>query len=603
MSNARISRQPLAINEMLNIRKEMKTSGFEEAFIQNYLRGTNPADVQNMAEATANAKRELARLVEERALSQVNAYVDNPLIRSQLSFSVRNFSRFYRAQEDFYRRMIRLVRYNPEAIQRAALTFDGVAHSGWIQEDDRGELYFVYPHFEPGYRAIQGVMRALGVEQDFKVPFPVQFGGAVKMLTPSLNPDSILPSFAGPAAALPMTLIENAINIFEPGMGDSITRYTLGKYAVDQDLVSRLMPAHVNRALNTMNQDERSSQYASAYRKAVTYLEASGNGLPKRYDEDGNLQPPTAKDLEDYRQKVRSTALGVLATRFVFGFFAPASPSVQLKSDMSEWIRDSGRANWKQAFNKLREKYNGDYDKAMGKWVELFPNQVPYTVTESERQTISTFGYAEQANKFVTDNQNIFNEFPEGAAFLIPHEGAFSFDAYKTMMDMGLLKNKRVDDYLREVQTASDLQVYYEKKNEFEDVLKTTTSDVAKRMARQQFNNWKTQFFVGRPLVMEELSGGKEKELQRNKALNDLESLLTDTRFKNVRPDVQNTLRQMLELYQNYQKQRDIFVITGASSDLVQAVKESTLSRIKELSTFNENTQSAYDVLFSRLLD
>lgn len=603
MSNARISRQPLAINEMLDIRKQMKETGFEEEFIKNYLKGTNPENVQDMAVATANAKRELARIVEERALSQVNAYVDNPLIRSQLSFSVRNFSRFYRAQEDFYRRMIRLVRYNPEAIQRAALTFDGVAHSGWIQEDDRGELYFVYPHFEPGYRAIQAVLTALGVEQDFKVPFPIQFGGAVKMLTPSLNPDSILPSFAGPAAALPMTFIENAINFFEPGMGDNITRYTLGKYAVDQDLVSRLMPAHVNRALNTMNQDERSSQYASAYRKAVTYLEASGNGIPKRYDEDGNLIPPSAKDLEDYRQKVRSTALGVLATRFVFGFFAPASPSVELKSDMSEWVRDAGRANWKQAFNKLRETYNGDYDKAMARWVELFPNQVPYTVTESERQTIATFGYAEQANKFITENQGIFNEFPEGAAFLIPHEGAFSFDAYKTMMDMGLLKNKRVEDYLLQVQTASDTQIYYEKKNEFEEALKTTTSDVAKRIVRQQFNNWKTQFFVGRPLVLEELSGGKEKELQRNKALNDLENLLTDQRFSNVRPDVQNSLRQMLDLYNDYQKQRDIFELTGQSSELVQAIKESTISRIKELSNFNENTRAAYDVLFSRLLD
>ena len=270
---------------------------------------------------------------------------------------------------------------------------------------------------------------------------------------------------------------------------------------------------------------------------------------------------------------------------------------------MSEWVRDAGRANWKQAFNKLRETYNGDYDKAMARWVELFPNQVPYTVTESERQTIATFGYAEQANKFITENQGIFNEFPEGAAFLIPHEGAFSFDAYKTMMDMGLLKNKRVEDYLLQVQTASDTQIYYEKKNEFEEALKTTTSDVAKRIVRQQFNNWKTQFFVGRPLVLEELSGGKEKELQRNKALNDLESLLTDQRFSNVRPDVQNSLRQMLDLYNDYQKQRDIFELTGQSSELVQAIKESTISRIKELSNFNENTRAAYDVLFSRLLD
>jgi hypothetical protein len=189
LSNARISRQPIAVYEMLDIRKQMKETGFEEEFIKSFIRGIDPEDAAAVRTGTENAKRELALMVEERAVSQVNAYVDNPLVRSQISFGLRNFARFYRAQEDFYRRMGRLVRYNPEAIQRAALTFDGVSHSGWIQEDDRGELYFVYPHFAPGYKAVQTVLTALGVPQDFKVPFPVQFGGAVKMLTPSMNPD------------------------------------------------------------------------------------------------------------------------------------------------------------------------------------------------------------------------------------------------------------------------------------------------------------------------------------------------------------------------------------------------------------------------------
>lgn len=603
LSNARISRQPIAIYEMLDIRKQMKETGFEEEFMKMYLRGIDPNNADAVKKATANAKRELARMVEERAVSQVNAYVDNPLVRSQISFAARNFARFYRAQEDFYRRIGRLIRYNPEAIQRAALTFDGVSHSGWIQEDDRGELYFVYPHFAPGYKAVQATLTALGVPQDFKVPFPVQFGGSLKMLTPSMNPDSLFPTFAGPAAALPISLVENLVSLWQPEMGDKISRYTLGKYAVDTDIVSRLMPAHVNRALNTMNQDERNSQYASAYRKAVTYLEASGNGIPKKYDDLGNLIPPSAKELEEYRQKVRSTALGILATRFVFGFFAPASPSVQLKSDMAEWIRDAGRANWKQAFNKLREQYDGDYEAAMRRWVELYPNQVPYTVTESERQTIATFGYAEESNKFVIENKKLFSEFPEGAAFLIPHKSGFSFDAYKTMADMGLTKNKRVEDYLREVQTSSDLQVYYSMKNQNDEALKTAGSDVARRFIRQQFTDWKSRFLAGRPLVSEELSGGAERAIRQNNALNDLESLLTDNRYKNIRPDVQKVLRDMLKLYRQYQSQRDAFELAGSSDDLIQAVKSSTIARMEELSKYNENTQAAYDVLFGRILD
>ena len=601
LSTARMSRQPMALYEVAKIRKQMRKSGFEQAFYDNFTKGITDADAK--AAALVNAKREFAKMVEERAISQILPYVDNPLIRSQVAFSARNFARFYRAQEDFYRRLARIVRYNPEAIQKLSLTFDGVAHSGWIQEDDRGEKYFVYPHFAPGYRAIQGVLTALGVPQDFKVPFPIQFGASVKMLSPSMNTESWLPTFSGPAAALPVTLVQNLVNIFDPGMGDTISRYTLGQYSVDQGLVSRLMPAHVNRALNAMSQDERNGQYASAYRKAVTYLEASGNGIPKRYDEAGNLIPPSAGELEEYRQKVRSTTLAVLATRFVFGFLAPASPSVQLKSDMQEWIRDAGQANWKQSFNALREQYDGDYDAAIKRWVELYPNQVPYTVTESERKTVAFFGYAEESGKFVEKNESMFKEYPEAAAFLIPHKGAFSFDAYRTMAQMGLRSNKRVEDYLREVQTASDRQVYYQKRNEYEESLKYSASDFARSIARQQFNDWKTRFFAGRPLVQEELNQGAEKRIKTLQALTDLENFLNDSTYANVRKDTQDVLRQMVKAYSDYKAQRDIFELTGTNRDIVQSIKDGTISSLRQLATYDENTQAAYDVLFGRLLD
>jgi hypothetical protein len=604
LANARMSRQPLGIYEMLQIRKTMKSTGFEEAFISKFTEGINPAQYTRYNQAIRNAKKELATIVEERAVNNVLAYVDNPLIRSQVAFSARNFARFYRAQEDFYRRLYRLVRYNPDSIQRAALTFDGISHNGWIQEDDRGELYFVYPHFTPAYKAIQGVLAALGVPQDFKAPFPVQFGGAVKMLTPSLNPDSILPQFSGPAAALPLTLIENLTSgLFSPEMGDRIVRYSLGEYAVGTDVASRLMPAHVNRAIKMMDQDERNSQYASAYRKAVTYLEASGNGIPKKYDDGGNLIPPTAGELEEYRQKVRSSTLSILATRFVYGFFAPAAPSVQLKSEMAEWIRDAGNANWKQTWNSLREQYDGDYNAAMEKWIELYPNQVPYTVTESQRKTVAIFGYAEESNKFVTENKALFSKYPEAAAFLIPHKGGFSFDAYRTMTQMGLITNKRVEDYLRDVQTAGDLQVYYEKRDQYENMLKVSATSVSKTFAREQFNEWRGQFLAGRPLVAEELATSQERAVKRTASLSDLEKLLNDPQVSGIRRDTQDVLRDMLDSYLSYQNQKEIYSNIGGRANLIEAIKISTREKVKRLAIYNENTQAAYDSLFGRLLD
>jgi hypothetical protein len=98
-------------------------------------------DPDGLAKAEEAARRKLAEIAEDRARLQILAYVDNPAVQSQLAFGVRNFARFYRATEDFYRRFYRAVRYNPESLARAALTYEGITHSGWVQKDDQGEDY------------------------------------------------------------------------------------------------------------------------------------------------------------------------------------------------------------------------------------------------------------------------------------------------------------------------------------------------------------------------------------------------------------------------------------------------------------------------------
>jgi hypothetical protein len=602
LSNSRMSRQPIVFNEIINIRKQMKKSGFEEAYIASVVSKVDQTNPKKIAAATDRAKRQFAEIVEERAVSQTLQYVDNPLVRTQLAFGARNFSRFYRATEDFYRRMSRVVAYNPMALRKAALTYDGISHNGWIQEDDQGEKYFVYPGIEPIYAAVRTAMTTLGIPADFKTPFPVQFGAQVKMLTPSLNQDSLIPTFSGPLAGVSMKVISNLVDVAgAPGAADTITQVSMGKYAVGRSFVSSFLPAHVNRIYETMSTDERDSQYASAWRKAVTYLEAGGHGLPENYDETGNLIPPSIQEQEQYRQRIKNTVLGILGTRFVYGFFAPASPQVQLKADMATWIKDNGKTNFKQAWNSLLDQYPGDYDAAMTKWVELFPNEIPFTVSESEKKTVAVIKYAEESGTFVENNKDLFEKYPQGAAFLIPHKSGFSWDAYKTMKDMGLKYNKRVDDYLREVQTAADLQVYYGKKNDYEVSLTTKVTDFERTMARNEFQDWAKIFKAGRPLLQEELSEGGKKAIERINAIDDLRKMLND-KSVTTRSPVQKTLKEMLDVYDSYKMQRQAMDTLSGTRNLVAFMKDSAIVKIRELSKANENTMSAYNTLFASLL-
>jgi hypothetical protein len=58
----------------------------------------------------------------------------------------------------------------------------------------------------------------------------------------------------------------------------------------------------------------------------------------------------------------------------------------------------------------------------------------------------------------------------------------------------------------------------------------------------------------------------------------------------------------MMDLYNSYKTNKDQFEAVGGSQFLAQMNKEETIIKMRELSQYNENTLSAYNVLFGRLL-
>lgn len=604
-ANARFSREPMVYMELVRIRKQMRESGFEEAYIKAHTAGVKPGDTKALKKAEDGARRKLAEIAEDRAKTRVLAFVDNPLVQTQLAFNVRNFARFYRATEDFARRVGRTVRYNPESIARLSLTYDGIAHSGWVQEDDNGELYFIYPGTATMYKAMQGMMVAFGIEPAFKAPMPVEFGAKLNMVTPSLNPEGIFPTFAGPVAATGVKVIENILNVAfdNPSWVDTAVGTVLGKYAVDQPMLSAILPAHVNKVYAALNRDERVSQYASAFRKSVTYLEAGGHGIPEKRDANGNVIPPTPGELVDYQQKLKASTITVLALRAFASLIYPGSPQVILKTEMADWVRDNGSQNFKQVFNEMLAANDGDIDKTTARWIQLFPDKLPYTITESDRSTVAIIRYAESSGAFVEQNKDLFKKYPEGAAFLIPNTGEFSWDSYRLMTGMGLRSNKRVDDFLKEVQSANALRVYYDNRDKFYADLDNAFDPYSKKILREKWAGWSEYWKKTHPLIQEQLAEGGLREIQRTKALDDLVLMLND-KTVTVQPKARAALGKMVELYDKYKTESSQLDLLGSIGNaLSDELKLSTIAEMKKIAETNSNAKSAFDVLFSRLLD
>jgi hypothetical protein len=602
--NARWSREPMVLSAAVDMRKRWKAGGLEDRYLKMMTDGIRNNPKLSAAEkdilikdAERKAKVKIIEMTQDLAKERVLAYVDNPEVRTQLAFTMRNFARYYRATEDFYRRALRGVRYNPESIARLSLTYEGVSHSGFVQQDDQGDAYFIYPGLQPVYAAMSKIATAFGIKGAFVAPMPVEFGAKLNMISPSMNPDSLFPTFSGPLAALPVKVMYELI----PSLKES-EKYLFGEYGEDQPIINAILPAHINRAMAALNKDERDSQYASAFRKAVTYLEATGHGLKITKDEQGNEVPPSPGDLEEYQDKLKSTTQTILGMRFFSALILPASPSVQLKSEMAGWVRDNERTSFKQVFSNLVTEYNNDYTRATEEWIKLFPKQMPYTVSESKKNTVAIIKYGEVAGNWVDNNTELLKKYPEAAAFLIPNIGKFSYDAYKTMMNEGFLDKKQVGDFLRETQIATDKQYYFQQRKDYLNTLASTTSVDQKRMINEKWDSWSRQFMSVRPQLQTEFASGGASDVRREIAITDLRNMLT--KEKNLpKTKTVSVLRQMLQAYDSFSAQfSSITDRTDAAQDRKNALQEGAKAQLQELANSNPNTKSAYDVLFASLI-
>ena len=588
-ANGRLSRDQIVTDASFAIRKEL----------QPYL------DDLTKKVGKEEATRRIVEMSEKLGVERVLAFVDNPVVRTQMAWSMRNFARFYRATEDAYRRLYRTVRYNPEGLQKIALTYEGVTHTGFVQRDDQGEPYFVYPGVAPVYAAMNKTLNVFGLGDKFVSPMPLQFGSSIRMLTPSANTESWFPTFSGPLAGVTMKTIYNITGLFSesdiPVISllakevKSTEQYVLGSIGENQSIFQAVLPGHVNRLLTALNKDERDSQYASAYRKAVTYLEAGGH-TPSA--------TATPGELAEYQKQLRATISGILLTRFALGFFAPASPTISLKSDMAEWVRENGNVNFKQSFSKLIEEYsntNNPVGNAMADWTKFFPNQVPYVLNESDPVFQANFKTSNAAANWVDGNQDLIKAYPEGAAFLIPQSGAFSWEAYQFLKDNGYRKNKLVGDFLQETMVAKSKYFFYQERDRYEQALETAATDSERSRIKDVWSAWSKEFKTTRPLLQQEFADSASNNLKRMAAYDDLKRMLNETNISNP---ATNSIRKMIAIYEEYLDAKDNVYNSRSERDVKarDVIRESTLAQLKTIAQTNPNASGVFTVLFSNFL-
>jgi hypothetical protein len=585
---ATLAREPLFASNFYYYRKQLRgieTKKFQQLKDLNY---SDEAATQIAREFASNSATELAT---RRTLE----FVDNPNMRTNFAWSIRNFARFYRATEDFYRRLYRATIKNPQSIVRLRLTSDALDHTGFIHNDDNGDKYFVFPTDEILTAAISPITTLL-TGKTLQTPMPLEFTGKIKMITPSLDPESSIPTLSGPLSGISMMTLQKLMPNFMGPVKDGILGVTLGPRSRNARWTDVIMPSNVRRVVDALNQDERDSQFASAARKAIVYMAANGQSLP--------LDATEAQKLE-YRQQIEGIAANIVVTRFFLGLFSPVAPQVGFGKDIPDYLKDAGNVNFKAEFNKLVNDVvaTGEpdaYNIALQKWTKLNPGLLAYSIGETDANRIATVKKTDMAARWVKDNRNLINKYPEGSGFFIPYTGEFNFDDYTFLKREGYTESVPVEEFLKRVTIADEKTAYYELKKSYDDRLDNTASPAMKSAIRDEWSVVKKDFLIDKPLLVQDMETRQSRQQIVN-SLNDLRSMISsgDAPKNNLTAKY----KQMIETYDKAQSSLNLLTSNTKAQRLQkELIRQNAYNKIQEIAAGDPQAEMTIRVLFNELL-
>lgn len=432
-SYSRFSKEPIF---MANVFREAKD--LEPYY--NWLKGV-------VGEKAANTR--VNQLAVDRAYGLTMSYVDNPANRTLFAWNMRNVSRYYRATEDFVRRMVRVTSNYPEGLWKTALTYQALDETGFVYTDQYGDKYFMYP--VTGFLG-EVIQKAFGLANGTLPLHPLSLGGKIKMLTPSTDPNQLIPGLSGPVLAFPMAAL---LGMFP--QVDAFQSVATGEYSVGQSAWAQLMPAGVNRIWNLLAPDDQDNIVANATMGAAAIAIAAGYGPTKN--------STNVHQIEDFKKAIGDIALQVVVLKTILGYIVPASPQIYM-NDVTDLARKAGITGMRPLFLNILES-QGDsptaFTDALTEWVKIYGTEaLPYTESKSKPvadlganlYTATTSAVSEVTMKFIRDNAEVVEKFPVAATYLFPRGKDFSLTTWSWYIGKGYKENHTETTFIQALLSA-----------------------------------------------------------------------------------------------------------------------------------------------------
>jgi len=492
-------------------------------------------DIIAAKRAVELTQKQAVEIVFHDAVNTALKYVDNPQVRTFMASGVRNVSRFYRATEDFYRRIYRLRKITPQVIYRMRLMHLGLNNAGITYENEEGEEYFFVPMDNVIYSVFNNFLSRVTLnEQAVVQPQFNRLTGKVVGLNPSFQDDAGIPYLSGPLAGLATVLLKAiAGRVFptSPWVED-IDNVLLGDLGDDIDVVKAVTPSILQRLWKVLDTDENARHNHSSTLQAIAF-NAAFSGL----DHPGMKPNATPEQIDEYMDIVRVAAHNVQVMNAITGTVFPMSTSLQESMNLEDHWRETGTSNIRSAFFEIYEavieKYGDDiadpWELAKALYVGQNPGKLIYTVSREQKEIKPLLKKTEEVRDWLITNKDFVDKYGEAAYLFAPQtDGKINPSVYNWMQAAGLSEDINTKKYLKSINTIEVKQQYFQISKDLEKFLDSNADYTARKAQIESAERQRQMLLIAYPMLRNQLRSGDITIEQEEKMYEDLLQISKD---------------------------------------------------------------------------
>jgi hypothetical protein len=464
-------RQPAVVAYYLYYRDMFRVNEnmYKSKMIDNMIETMSAEQLQNIDIGKIAADRTEKVFVEQamnNAVHSVLKFADNPHIRTNVVSSMRNVNRFFRAAEDFWRRIYRLKDVAPRVVWRLRLMNHGLNGVGTAHEDQQGNKYFVIPTDNVLFAAINPVFETLTGEGFISPLSGEAFTFNFASTNPSFQDQAGIPFISGPVGGLSVLGLQAIARSWGGDAGnkfaEDLDTLAMGDMGDNLELKS-LLPPILTRTWNMFDADEKAEHNHSAILSSIASHQAAGLGLS-----------PTAtrKEKQEYLDSLRTGAHNFIFMRSLLSTILPFSLNSKENTTLPDYVQDTGipdiRSEYYDVLFAVLEKYGDDvsdpFEVANTIFAGKHPGKLVYTISRSAKATKAIVAQTKQTKDWILNNRGFVDTYQgSGAAyFFAPQVGDAYPGMYKWLQKSGLTDTIPDTEYLDAMLVLEDKQRYFD---------------------------------------------------------------------------------------------------------------------------------------------